>query len=46
MKPIIIAVSGASGAGKTTLTKFLQREFDIPAIVYSTTRPKSEDETE
>lgn len=46
MKPIIIAVSGASGAGKTTLTRFLQREFDIPAIVSTTTRPKREGETE
>lgn len=46
MKPIIIAISGPSGAGKTTLTRFLQREFDIPAIVSSTTRPRRSDETE
>lgn len=46
MKPIIIAISGASGAGKTTLTRFLQREFNIPAIVSSTTRPRRSDETE
>lgn len=46
MKPIIIAVSGASGAGKTTLTKFLQREMHIPTIVSSTTRPRREGEVE
>lgn len=46
MKPIIIAVSGASGAGKTTLTKFLQREMHIPTIISSTTRPRREDEVE
>lgn len=44
MKPIIIAISGASGAGKTSLSKFLQRELNIPMIVSTTTRPRRPDE--
>ncbi len=39
MKPIIIAIVGASGSGKTHLSKFLQKEFGIPAIISTTTRP-------
>lgn len=46
MKPIIIAISGASGSGKTFLSKFLQREMNIPVIVSTTTRPKRSEETE
>lgn len=46
MKPIIIAIVGASGSGKTHLSKFLQKEFSIPAIVSTTTRPRREGERE
>lgn len=46
MKPIIIAIVGASGSGKTSLSKFLQKEMDIPMIVSTTTRPRRPDETE
>ena len=42
MKPIIIAIVGASGSGKTHLSKFLQKEFGIPAIISTTTRPRRE----
>lgn len=44
MKPVIIAIVGASGSGKTFLAKYLQNQFDIPAIVSTTTRPPREDE--
>lgn len=46
MKPIIIAISGASGSGKTSLSKFLQRELNIPMIVSTTTRPRRPEERE
>lgn len=46
MKPIIIAIVGASGSGKTHLSKFLHREMNIPMIVSTTTRPRREGETE
>ena len=46
MKPIVIAISGASGSGKTYLSKFLQRELGIPMIVSTTTRPRRSDEIE
>ncbi|MCY1134009.1 guanylate kinase [Bacteroides fragilis] len=35
----IIAIVGPSGSGKTHLTKFLQKELNIPTIVSYTTRP-------
>ena len=38
-KPIIIAIMGASGSGKTYLSKFLNKEMNIPMIVSTTTRP-------
>lgn len=38
-KPIILAIVGASGAGKTSLSMFLQSRLNIPAIVSYTTRP-------
>lgn len=37
---------GASGSGKTCLSKYLRNEFDIPVIVSTTTRPKREGEIE
>ena len=46
MKPIIIAIVGASGSGKTYLSKFLQNELNIPTIVSTTTRPRRAEETE
>lgn len=44
MKPVIIAIVGASGCGKTYLAKYLQSKFDIPVIVSTTTRPQRADE--
>lgn len=46
MKPIIIAIVGASGSGKTFLSKYLRSQFDIPVIVSTTTRPRRENEVE
>ena len=46
MRPIIVAIVGASGSGKTFLSKYLRDEFDVPLIVSSTTRPMREGETE
>lgn len=46
MKPIIIAIAGSSGSGKTHLSKFLQREMHIPMIVSTTTRPRRKGEIE
>lgn len=45
MKPTIIAIVGASGSGKTHLSKLLQNELNVYSIVSSTTRPKRDDET-
>lgn len=39
MKPIIIAIVGKSGSGKTYMTEFLQSKLNVPAIVSYTTRP-------
>lgn len=44
MKPTIIAIVGASGSGKTHLSKLLQNELNIYSIVSFTTRPKRESE--
>ena len=46
MKPIIIAIVGASGSGKTYLSKFLRNELNIPIIVSHTTRPMRQGEIE
>lgn len=46
MKPIIIAIAGASGCGKTTLSKLLRDELNVPDIISTTTRPRREDEVE
>lgn len=44
MKPTIVALVGASGCGKTTLSLYLQEHFGIPAICSYTTRPMREGE--
>jgi guanylate kinase len=46
MKPIIITITGASGAGKTFASGFLEKERGIKAIVSFTTRPMRETETD
>lgn len=46
VKPTIIAVVGASGSGKTYLSKLLQSEFGVFLIVSYTTRAMREGETE
>ncbi len=45
-KPTIIAVVGASGSGKTYLSKLLQDEFGVFLIVSHTTRPMRDGEIE
>ncbi|MDR1090106.1 MAG: guanylate kinase [Prevotella sp.] len=45
MKPIIIAIVGPSGAGKTLATQILKRNLGIPDIVSYTTRPMRAGET-
>ena len=35
----IIIIAGPSGAGKTTLTNYLQEKFNIPRVITHTTRP-------
>lgn len=39
MKPIIIAIVGKSGSGKTYMAEFLRSKLNVPAIVSYTTRP-------
>jgi guanylate kinase len=46
MKPTIIAIVGASGSGKTYLSKLLQNELNVFLIVSYTTRPVREGEIE
>lgn len=46
MKPIIIAIIGASGSGKTYLTKYLKNELNVPTVVSYTTRPIRQGEIE
>lgn len=46
MKPIIIAIIGASGSGKTYLTKYLKNELNVPTVVSYTTRPVRQGEIE
>ena len=38
MKTKIIAIVGPSGSGKTTMTQFIEKRFNIPAVVSYTTR--------
>lgn len=46
MQPTIIAIVGASGSGKTYLSKLLQNELNVFTIVSHTTRPKRTGEIE
>lgn len=46
MKPTIIAITGASGSGKTYFSRLLQNELNVFAIVSHTTRPKRADEVD
>lgn len=38
--PIIICIVGAQASGKSTLEKWISKEFEIPRLVSHTTRPK------
>lgn len=44
-KKKIIAIVGASGSGKTHMTKYVNSTFNLPSIVSCTTRPIREGET-
>lgn len=46
MKPVIIAIVGAAGSGKTHMSLFLQDKLNIPTIVSYTTRPIRKGETD
>lgn len=46
MKPIIIAIVGSSGCGKTTMAEYIKEVFNIPTIVSFTTRPMRDGETQ
>ena len=39
MKPVIIAIVGLSGSGKTLMAQYLKLYLDIPTVVSYTTRP-------
>lgn len=44
LKPTI-AVTGPSGAGKTTLSNYLRKKYNYPFVIHTTTRrPRSDDE--
>lgn len=43
MKKIIL-IAGSSGAGKTTISNYLQKEYNIPRVITHTTRPMREGE--
>ena len=44
MRPIIIAIVGNSGSGKTYMAEFLRTKLNVPVIVSYTTRPKRPEE--
>ena len=46
MKPVIIAIVGRSGSGKTYMAEFLRKKMNIPTIVSYTTRRKRPGETD
>lgn len=45
MKKIIL-IAGPSGAGKTTISEYLTKKFNIPRVVTHTTRPMREGEVD
>lgn len=45
MKKIIL-IAGPSGAGKTTISNYLQENYHIPRVITHTTRPKRAGETD
>ncbi len=40
----VIAITGPSGAGKTTLSNFLREKFNFPYPIHTTTRSKRDDD--
>lgn len=46
MLPTIVAIVGPSGAGKTYMSGFLEREYGLPAIISCTTRPRRSEEAD
>lgn len=44
--PLVVAICGESGSGKTVLSKALKDRYGIPYIVSHTTRPMREGETD
>ena len=46
MKPILIAIVGKSGSGKTSLAMFLEEVYNVPTIASYTTRPMREGEVD
>lgn len=42
----IILIAGPSGAGKTTISEYLKRKYDIPRVITHTTRPMREGEVD
>lgn len=45
MKKIIL-IAGPSGAGKTTISEYLNKHYDIPRVITHTTRPKRQGEVD
>lgn len=43
-KKTMIAITGPTMSGKTTLTSFLNSKYDIPSVVHTTTREKRIDD--
>ena len=41
----LILIAGPSGAGKTTISDYLTKEFAIPRVVTHTTRPMRKGES-
>lgn len=39
-KPVIVCIVGPSGAGKTTMAKFIEHALGVPMLVSYTTRPQ------
>ena len=43
-KKTMIAITGPTMSGKTTLTSFLNLKYNIPSVVHTTTREKGIDD--